>query len=136
MKQNLKIDEKTSSEVFSVLVEKSRGPIRMLAFKAISHNIKLLIKSLEYIEYNMQSLGPISFSYEALLETLDFNNTQICKALTRLILNGVPYEHKWVELLIKITNKTQSHREIINYFISENWISNQNILQFLSTLSD
>jgi len=46
----------------------------MLTFKAISSHIKLLIKSLQFIEYDMATLGPISFSYQQLLASLDFNN--------------------------------------------------------------
>lgn len=77
-----------------------------MAFKAISHKIKLLIKSLQYIDYEMASMGPISFSYEQLVEVADFHHPDLCKSLTRLILTGVPYEKKWNELLIKMSPLT------------------------------
>ena len=43
----------------------------------------------------MKSLGALSFSYQQLVDTADLNNNELCKSLTRLILEGVPYEAKW-----------------------------------------
>lgn len=108
----------------------------MLAFKSISHHIKLLIKSLQYIEYDMHSLGPISFSYQQLVDTLDFNNKELCKSLTGLILKGVPYEAKWAELLIIMASNTLSHKEIMGYFIEKDWLNNEAILKYLADLPD
>ena len=102
--------EELCAETFRILVEGGRGPIRMLAFKAISHHIKILIQSLQFIEYDMLSLGPVSFSYQQLVDTIDFTNQELCKSLTRLILKGVPFEHKWAELLIKMSDNTLSHK--------------------------
>ena len=76
----------------------------------------------------MKSLGAISFSYQQLVDTADLNNNELCKSLTRLILEGVPYEAKWAELLIKMSSVTLCHREIINYFINSEWLDNQAIL--------
>jgi hypothetical protein len=72
----------------------------------------------------MASLGPISFSYQQLLAALDFNNKELCKSLTLLILKGVPYEDKWAELLIKMVGNTLQHKEIIGYFIDHQWLGN------------
>jgi hypothetical protein len=66
---------------------------------------------------------------------LDFNNAELCKSLSRLILRGVSYEQKWVELLIKMSHLTDSHPEIIAYFINkEDWLHNANILDYLFAL--
>jgi hypothetical protein len=104
--ENFKLDDEICNAVFATLVETAKGPIKLVAFKAISHKIQLLIKSLQYIEYDMNSLGPISFSYEQLLETADLSNPDLCKSLTRLILKGVPYQAKWAELLIRMSPRT------------------------------
>jgi hypothetical protein len=118
-------------------VEGAHGPIKILCFKAISHKINLLIKSLQYIEKELDTLGKISFSYEQLIDVTDFGNTDLCKSLTKLILRGVPYEQKWVELLIRMSPRTENHQEIISYFIDqEDWLNNPQILDYLSSLSD
>ena len=110
LQQNIKLDNEVCENIFTTLIEVVKGPVKLLAFKAISHNIKLLLKSLQYIEYDMKSLGAISFSYQQLVDTADLNNNELCKSLTRLILEGVPYEAKWAELLIKMSSVTLCHR--------------------------
>ena len=107
---NVKLEDEICQSIFSTLIEVAKGPIKLLAFKAISQSISLLIKSLQYIEGDMHSLGPISFSYEQLLSTADLGNPHLCRSLSRLILKGVPYELKWAELLIKMSVMNNCHQ--------------------------
>ena len=84
----------------------------------------------------MKSLGAISFSYQQLVETADLNNGQLCKSLTKLVLEGVPYEAKWAELLIIMAPITSSHKDIINYFIGHDWLENKAVLEYLASLPE
>jgi hypothetical protein len=45
-------------------VKVSQGPIKIAAFKALSKNIPLLVKSLQYVEEELPTLGKLTFSYE------------------------------------------------------------------------
>lgn len=94
-KGNLKISDNICDKIFKTLIQGAQGPIKMLGFKAISHKITLLIKSLQYIDKELGTLGNISFSYEQLIDIIDFTNTDLCKSLSKLILRGVPYQQKW-----------------------------------------
>jgi hypothetical protein len=60
---SLKLDNSLCEQVFSTLLQVAQGPIKLLAFKTISHKIPLLLKSLQFIESELPSLGAVSFSY-------------------------------------------------------------------------
>ena len=49
LQQNLKLNNEVCESIYNTLIEVVKGPVKLLAFKAISHNIKLLIKSLQFI---------------------------------------------------------------------------------------
>lgn len=85
----------------------------------------------------MPSLGKLSFSYEELINRIDLTNAELCANLTKLILRVVDYEPRWAELLIRMAPKTQSHEEIIKYFLSnEGWLENSIILDYIADFTD
>jgi hypothetical protein len=91
LKREEKLPDNVCEDIYNIIVLATQGPIKIAGFKALSHKIPLLLKSLHYIESELPSLGTINFSYEQLLEVLDFNNADLCKSLSRLILRGVAY---------------------------------------------
>ena len=119
------------------MVRSSQGPVKAHAFRALSKSIPLLVKSLQYVEEQLPSLGKLSFSYEELLGRIDLSNGELCQSLTRLILRVVDYEPRWAELLIKMSPKTQCHEEIVRYFLaSESWLDNPAILDYVNDFPD
>lgn len=56
------------------------------------------------------AVGNIDFMEKNLYEAMDLNNVELCSALCRLIVRGVPYQNKWANLLIKVANIIDGHR--------------------------
>lgn len=65
------------------------------AFRAISKNIPLLLKSLQFVEEELSSLGRLTFSFEELVAVIDLSNSDLCQSLSGLILRVVDYEARW-----------------------------------------
>jgi hypothetical protein len=104
-------------------VKTTQGPIKTAAFRAISKNIPLLLKSLQFVEEELSQLGRLTFSYEELLACIDLSNAELCQSLTGLILRVVDFQPRWAELLIRMSSKTQRHEEITRYFLTgDEWL--------------
>lgn len=60
----MKLDDETCKDLFEQIVRASQGPVKINAFKALSKNIPLLVKSLQFVEEELPTLGRLAFSYE------------------------------------------------------------------------
>lgn len=47
--RKVEVDEAICKDLYELLVKVSYGPIKLTAFKALSHNISYLIKGLQYV---------------------------------------------------------------------------------------
>lgn len=70
----VKLDDETCKDLFEQIVRASQGPVKINAFKALSKNIPLLVKSLQFVEEELPTLGRLAFSYEELLDVIDLSN--------------------------------------------------------------
>lgn len=132
-----RLDEGTCNSLFEEVVRSSQGPVKASAFKAISKSIPLLIKSLQFVEEELASLGRLSFSYEELAACADLSNAELCQSLTGLILRAVDCQPQWSELLIRMAPKTQRHEEIVRYFLAgEDWLQHPAILAYVDEFPD
>jgi hypothetical protein len=107
--RGVRLDDSICKDLFDLIVRSSQGPVKASAFRAISKNIPLLLKSLQFVEEELSSLGKLTFSFEELVAVIDLANAELCQSLTGLILRVVEYESRWAELLIKMSAKTQRH---------------------------
>lgn len=58
-RRSVKLDDAVCDILFKSVVQLSTGPAKLAAFKALSHKVSLLIKSLQYIEADLSTLGKI-----------------------------------------------------------------------------
>lgn len=70
----VKLDDEICKDLFDQIVRASQGPVKISAFKALSKNIPLLVKSLQFVEEELPTLGHLIFSYEELLDVIDLSN--------------------------------------------------------------
>lgn len=61
--RGVRLEEPVCGELFELVVKRSQGPVKTHAFRALSKSIPLLVKSLQYVEEQLPSLGKLSFSY-------------------------------------------------------------------------
>ena len=121
--QEVRLDSKVCQMLFEEVIKKSHGPVKLAAFKAITHEVSLVIQSLPFVEMEVEALGRLSFSHEQLGKEMDLSDVQLCGALSNLILKVVAYERPLTHLLIKMSHRTESHPDIIKYFIGQaDWL--------------
>jgi hypothetical protein len=57
--RSIKLDDDICEILFKSVVQVATGPAKLITFKALSHKVILLIKSLQYIEADLSSLGKV-----------------------------------------------------------------------------
>ena len=68
---------------------------------------------------------------------MDVGDSQLCHALSNLILKVIPYDRSLTHLLIKMVHRTEIHPQIIKYFVGQqDWLQDEIILGYVAALSE